>query len=76
MSSTEEIKSSLIIALKTEMIVQCWEQQQVADLCGVSKQYISGVLKGKSTIDKIISIMLNVGMNINFTIEDRDGNKS
>jgi len=76
MSSTEEIKNSLIVALKTEMFVQCWGQQQVADLCDVSKQYISGVLKGKSTIDKIISIMLKVGMNINFTIEDRDGNKS
>jgi len=76
MSSTEEIKNSLIVALKTEMLVQCWGQQQVADLCGVSKQYISGVLKGKSTLDKIISIMLKVGMAINFTIEDRDGNKS
>ncbi len=76
MSSTEEIKNSFIMALKTEMLTRELGQQQVADLCGVSKQYISGVLKGKSTLDKLVSIMLDVGINIGFTIEGRDGNKS
>jgi predicted XRE-type DNA-binding protein len=76
MSSVEDMKSDLIIALKTEMVKQDWGQQQVAELCGVSKQYISGVLKGKATLDKTISIMLKVGININFKIEDRNGNKS
>ena len=72
----ESLKTQLISRLCDKMYIHGWNQKDLANKCACSKSYISGVLKGKSTLDKLIDIMGKVGLEVVLEAEDLDGNKS
>lgn len=59
-----EIKNQLIYNIKHQMLKQSLTQEDVGKKVGRSRAYISTVLQGKASIDKLITILSQLGVEV------------
>jgi predicted XRE-type DNA-binding protein len=63
-----EIKEHLIAHIKEEMFKKNLTQEEVGKMVGRSRAYISAILQGKSSIEKLVTVLECLGLEITLMV--------